>query len=85
MWYAYVQPYNPGCLRKKSGNFCVRPGLSVIAQLASGSGLKIQGLVLGSGLGLGLGLLSRAELALGALVTPVTSEPGSQFEPVGSK
>ena len=65
----------------------MRPGLSVIAQLASGSGLKIQGLGLGSGLGLGLGLglLSRAELALGALVTPVTSEPGSQFEPVGSK
>ena len=47
---------NPGCLRKKSGNFCVRPGLSVIAQLASGSGLKIQGLGLGSGLGLGLKL-----------------------------
>ena len=63
----------------------MRPGLSVIAQLASGSGLKIQGFGLGSGLGLGLGLLSRAELALGALVTPVTSEPGSQFEPFGSK
>ena len=45
----------------------MRPGLSVIAQLASGSGLKIQGSGLGSGLGLGLGLLSRAELGPGGL------------------
>ena len=57
----------------------MRPGLSVIAQLPSGLGSKIQGLGLGSGLGLGL------KLDLGALVTPVTSEPESQFEPVGSK
>ena len=63
----------------------MRPGLSVIAQLASGSGLKIQGSGLGSGLGLGLGLLSRAELGPWGLGTPVTSEAESQFEPVGSK
>ena len=87
MWYAYDDPCPalPWLSSEKIRKFLRASRFVCDCTACQWVRIESTGVRVRLRVGLGLGLLSRAELALGALVTPVTSEPESQFEPVGSK